>query len=263
MAGTNSQLSVREAFAVFALSMLLLISVGPLLISALGLGGTAIVQLVLIAGPVVGFTYLREGSAAGVAELLGLRWPTPPAVLAALLIGTSFWLLNLILVAPVAEALFDGEESMRELERIVLPDGQPIWISLVVVALLPSVCEELLFRGALARALRPPLTLAGAVLASAMLFGLFHFLPIRMLPTAVFGLALAYAALRSESTITGIIIHLANNSIAILLAAGELVPVARAITQHPELTGSGAIVMCATGFSLLGMKRRQVEVGSS
>jgi membrane protease YdiL (CAAX protease family) len=263
LTGPRSQLQVPEALAVFALSMLLLLSVGPVLVAGLGLGGTAVAQVVLIAGPVIGFTYLREGSAVGVARLLGLRMPTRAALLAALLIGTSFWLLNLSLVVPVAEALFDGDEAMRELERMVLPDGQPLWISLMVVALLPAVCEELLFRGALARAMQTRLTLGGAVLASAILFGLFHVLPVRMLPTAVFGAALAYASLCSGSTITGIIIHLANNAIAILLAAGELAPLAHAITQHPELTGTGAIVMSATGFSILAMNRLQVEVGSS
>ena len=72
--------------------------------------------------------------------------------------------------------------------------------------------------------------------------------------------ALAYGTLASGSLLPGIVMHLANNAITILLATDNLEPLAVVIAQHPELTGAMSIVMCATGFALFASPK---EPGSS
>ena len=47
-------------------------------------------------------------------------------------------------------------------------------LSVLAIAVAPAVCEELLFRGLVLHSLLPLLRTAGAVAASALLFGLIH-----------------------------------------------------------------------------------------
>ncbi len=250
-----------EAIALFALSMALLLGLGSPLLAGLGLLGSALSQLLFIAGPTLLFAQSRRGRAAW--RWLGVVRVRPRALGAAALIGASFWFLNLTLVVPLSQRWLGGEQALRELERIILPANQPLWVPLLAVVLLPAVCEELLFRGTLARALRPRLGVAGAVAVSALLFGAFHIVPARIPPTAVFGAALAYATLATGSVLPGIVMHLLNNAITVLLAGDQIGPVADAIAQHPGVTGATAIVMTATGFALLATGRTQGESGSS
>lgn len=88
---------------------------------------------------------------------------------------------------------------------------------LMLLALLPGICEELLFRGAvlglLARRGRPWL----AVALQAVLFGLVHIYAFKLLPTMTLGLLLGALAVRSRSVWPGVAVHLLNNAAALVL----------------------------------------------
>lgn len=145
---------------------------------------------------------------------LALRPPRPGAVAGALLVGVSAWagIGGLILrLFPPPEAL------SRELGKTLLLDGQPFAIVLLVVALVPAVCEELLFRGLVYSGLRR-VGPAAAIVGSALVFGLVHGSVYRLLPTFALGLALGYARHRTGSIVTGMMIHALNNGILTGLA---------------------------------------------
>jgi sodium transport system permease protein len=147
-------------------------------------------------------------------------WPTPPQV----------------------------KESLRRL--IVSAEGRPLAIDLLALALVPAVCEETLFRGAVLGALRR-YGAAASVVGSAGLFALYHVQPHRMLPVALMGLLIGWVRLRSGSLLPAIAVHTANNCAVVLLVQRELETVPSPRTPIGALGAAGAAVSLGVGVLLL------------
>jgi len=90
-----------------------------------------------------------------------------------------------------------------------------IFLMFLVMAVLPAICEELIYRGFLLRGVSE-FGKAGAVVVSSFAFGLMH-ATIQQIPFAfAIGLFLGYITLRFKSLLLPIILHFINNSIACL-----------------------------------------------
>ncbi len=113
-------------------------------------------------------------------------------------------LQGLILTTPTS--LFEG----------VFPENAPLWQLTLVFAVLPGVCEELLFRGAFFGLWRTRASPAATVAVTALAFGLFHLSIFRFLPTAVLGCALGVLSLRNRSVLPGMLAHALNNGFAMV-----------------------------------------------
>lgn len=149
---------------------------------------------------------------------LGLsRIPRPPAVVL-VLIGAPAATLTAALVGMAQGLFMEVPESYRELMEKLFQSqgGSGLLVSLLVFAVIPGICEEILFRGFVLRGLGRRMHPALAVLWTAVLFGLFHFDLYRLLPTTVLGLALGGLVWLTGSLWPSILLHVANNSIAVL-----------------------------------------------
>lgn len=208
-------MSPLAALAAFAAALIAIVALSPV-VAPLGAWGIGVLQLAAIAAPAV---LAAAVATRAPARALGLRLPRARALAGAALIGASFWYLNLALVVPLSDALVGDDASVRRLADMLAEPALPLWATLVVLALLPAICEELLFRGALARAFRPALGLVGAIALQAALFSLFHLSPARLLPTLAFGAVLGVIALSSGSVLTSALAHALNNAVAITLAS--------------------------------------------
>lgn len=90
-------------------------------------------------------------------------------------------------------------------------------ISLLLVAVLPAICEELLFRGMIQRGLEK-LGTGWSIFLSGILFGLFHFDFQRLAAQTLIGFLAAYVVYRTNSIVNGMILHFMNNGLLTLLA---------------------------------------------
>ena len=243
--------------------MALLVVVGSILASlgslGQGLSGITIAQVAIIAGVPLAMAFKRHGR--GGLRALGVTRPGLRAVAGAALCGASFWYINWQVIAPLGQHLLGGEGELRHLEQTVASAPLP-WV-LVTVALLPAVCEELLLRGlvlpSFQRSFRsfflrgsshPMLGSAIAVVASAALFSLLHLTRIQLLPTFAFGLVLGHAALHC-GVLPGMVIHLLNNTVALVLATGGLDFVEPVLSDGLVALLPLAIALCAAGLWLL------------
>lgn len=95
-------------------------------------------------------------------------------------------------------------------------DGLGLVGILFVVAVLPAIFEELIFRGVLLRGLKSFGTV-GAVLLCGGLFSLYHQNPAQTIYQFCCGMAFALMALRAGSVFPTILSHFANNAAIILL----------------------------------------------
>ena len=147
---------------------------------------------------------------------LRLQVPDWRAMLGALLLGASTWVVASFIstkIVPIPEGFSKG------LQKVLLLEGAhpSIWVLLFCIAITPAICEEVLFRGFIATGLRR-LGLWPGLIVTALLFGLAHASIYRLLPTFIIGLVLGYAAWRSGSIITSMIIHAMNNGLLATMA---------------------------------------------
>ena len=92
-----------------------------------------------------------------------------------------------------------------------LHDNKMFALSILVIAVLPAIVEEILFRKILLSGLKKYGTL-GAVLISGALFSLFHQNPSQTVYQFISGALFALLAIKSGSIIPSIIIHFINNA---------------------------------------------------
>jgi sodium transport system permease protein len=208
---------------------------------------TALVaQLTMLAVPLLAM----RGSGRTLAAL-GIRRPrTNRAWIGAVMIGASAWYLNMRLV----EVLPLRDEDAQLVELIDRPSTV---IVILVVALTPAICEEVLFRGVLVRGLSTRFIVPFAILAGAILFSAYHLRVVQLVPTFTLGLVLGFLAMRADSALPGMVAHFMNNTIALLVARGDMSPLAGAIGGHPNVslvvfamaTTSGIAITAARGAS--------------
>jgi membrane protease YdiL (CAAX protease family) len=163
--------------------------------------------------------------------------------------ATLFWCALAAMGAIIPSQCL--QELMPELPNLVEEEFDMIlrdrW-GYFAIGLLAPVCEELVFRGAILRALlrwTPRHWLAIAI--SALLFALIHANPIQMPHAFLIGLLLGWLYYRTDSIVPGIVYHWVNNSIAYVVYNFYPDPQ----MKLADLFGSQRTVAAAVLFSLL------------
>lgn len=176
---------------------------------------------------------------------LGLVRPRAQALLGALLLGATFWYVNVTLTAPLATAL-SGPEELDDL-RGHFVEGSPLLILLLTTAVVPAVTEELACRGFLFGALRRSLPTWLAVVASATVFAALHLSLMRAAPTWLLGVLLATVRARTGDVTSAMLLHFVNNAVALAALHAPDAAWARWVGAHP-----GPALTIALGGSALG-----------
>ncbi|MEI6239894.1 MAG: ABC transporter permease subunit [Planctomycetia bacterium] len=182
-------------------------------------------------------------------------------VVGAILLGGGLFLLGAAVLLGVQDGATSAETRQLSSRLVALIQARPRWLAWVLIALVPAVCEELLFRGWVLSGLHGRLQLPrgawAAVGIQAAAFALFHLLPERMPQTFVLGLVLGALVVVTRSLLPAVVCHLAHNSmpVAILALAGDVPGLAGAV----EAGDSSAemlpnwIVFAAAGAAAAGI----------
>jgi membrane protease YdiL (CAAX protease family) len=85
---------------------------------------------------------------------------------------------------------------------------------IVVVALIPAIAEEFLFRGLIQRSFEKGLTPVKGVIITGIIFGAYHLNPFGFVPLAMIGMYLGFLAMRANSLWVSIAAHFYNNAFA-------------------------------------------------
>jgi membrane protease YdiL (CAAX protease family) len=156
------------------------------------------------------------------AERLGLRlgvlplWTWPVFIVATPLIGVISNQLISLVFDDLSENLKILEQMMRTHARDFLPG------LLVLVAVMPGIVEELMFRGYLQTRLLERWHPLAAVAVSAAIFCAAHWDPVHVLGVVPLGLWLGTIAWRTDSVWPAMLCHAANNAVAVVgTAYGE------------------------------------------
>jgi len=88
---------------------------------------------------------------------------------------------------------------------------------IITISIIPAICEEVMFRGYIQRSFGFKFKPHIAALLTALFFALYHFNPYGLIPLAIIGFYLGFAAYRSQSLVIPIVLHFLNNFFAVML----------------------------------------------
>lgn len=175
----------------------------------------ALFILVFVGTPIFSSKYMRVNEISA----LSLRRPPAAAWAAALILGASTWVLGLAwaylqqsYVLPMPPAMIEALKAESSWF-----DTVPLWLVVFVIGMTAGVCEEIFFRGYVLSGLRSSLRPLPAVLVMALIFGLFHHSPYRLILQTALGVLLGVLAWRSGSVWPGVLVHVMHNSITVLV----------------------------------------------
>ncbi|HTP80507.1 MAG TPA: CPBP family intramembrane glutamic endopeptidase [Bacteroidota bacterium] len=115
------------------------------------------------------------------------------------------------ILGPVKE-MFD--ELLR---TIVRAESVPeLLVVILIVAIVPAVVEETMFRGLIQSAFNRALMPSTAAVVTGIIFALFHLNPFELVPLVGLGCYLGFLRYRSETLILPVVVHGLNNLLAIL-----------------------------------------------
>jgi sodium transport system permease protein len=177
---------------------------------------TVIVQTCLILMPALLMAMILTRSPR---KALRIHRPQMSHLFAAVLIGIALHPSYLMLgqaVRLLYEMSPEAKEIIGQFESMVM--AQPIWAVLLLLAVLPAICEELAFRGFIFGGLLRQQGALRAIVVSALLFGFIHSLIQQSIAATMMGLLLGLIAWRTGGVLATMIVHVINNSLTLGLA---------------------------------------------
>ena len=171
--------------------------------------------------------------------------------LAAVLIGLSAWAAMHELTIfqsrwlPIPEALLEVNQKLGE----TLAQLPPV-MSLLLLAVVPAVCEELLFRGLMLTGLTRRLSPTAAILAVALAFGIFHVYVVRLPTTFLLGVVLGILRWHSGSIFPAMLLHALHNGTAVGLQIWSDLPDKLGLAQE-QAAHLPPSVLAVTGLMLI------------
>jgi sodium transport system permease protein len=196
-------------------------------------------QLLIFAAPVLLLAWYRK---LDLRSTFSLKLPDRRQAAGALLVAVSIVPVA-ILLEQVQNACFPsppGAEKVLSRQLELMTSGSLPAI-LLVLGLLPGICEELLFRGFLLAGLREKLPRPATILLVGVIFGLYHINVEKIPIVTLMGILLAYICLQCGSIYPAMLVHIANNSLGLWVSRDKDGEVLRRIFGLPasdaQLTG--------------------------
>lgn len=252
--------SPEAALGFVAIVAVVFIGAGGLLQLKMGEAGLLAAEWLILLVPAVLFVWLGDFDPVAT---LSLRRPSGRHLGGAVLMIAGClpvaWIIGWLqsFVLPVPPEVVEGLEELVTANDL----GRLAWLALLL-AVTPAICEEVLFRGVLLGGTRtlPPWRM---ILLNGVVFGVFHLSIgtfVRFLPTAWLGIVIAWTVWRTGSIFTGVLMHLLNNGIIVLLASspGLRHAVADPHAAPPLWLVPVAVVCIVAGIGILSEPRRRV-----
>jgi membrane protease YdiL (CAAX protease family) len=219
-------LSVFVLYQIVAGGILLVLVGGDITTDTVGIvrWSTVIGQLLFLLVPSLILTYLRYGKIAAPLRFRQIDMLQLVVVLAGVLAlqqvlqGYMFMQEAIPLPAALERILLPIKQMMEAMLRILLTVNSTgeFLLVLVMVAVVPAVSEEILFRGLVQGDLERAIGGWKSAVVAGMVFGVYHLNPFNVVPIVVIGIAFGLIVYRSGNILLAMAAHFLNNAIAVL-----------------------------------------------
>lgn len=234
--------SVGDACLVLPVVLVLMIYAGGFASAKSMLVGLLVTQGIVGGVPLLTAWYTKKD----MRKTFRIRLCRPGFLLGGLVLMMGTILVGMLLTSITSMLFPESAESMTGSMEAIYSYGYGV--CLLLIALLPAVCEELLFRGFLLSSLEHTMKKRAAILTAAIVFGLYHMNLVQTPTTALIGMALCYVAVQSESLLSGMLMHFFNNALSVT-AGFYPKQIARILPIFSE-NGVPALVLIVGGVGL-------------
>lgn len=206
----NQMPGLGDTILMFGLLLLLMIYLSSSLVFRLGIWGTGLVQLIILAVPVFYAWYMK----ADFKKLFSLKVPKMKHVFGGISMWLGIWLLEQVVLVSLAEWFPGLMETSEALNSVIIDAG--FVSAFIVVGICPAIAEEFAFRGFLFGTLKDKWKPWLAIVVSAVLFGAYHMNLLQFIGGTMMGIGLAYVAYKSGSIWVGALMHFINNGLSVI-----------------------------------------------
>ena len=205
-------------FVLFGVVMAFFILVCAPLQQNLGITGLVITELAFLAMAVI-YCLIRKVK---IKEVFPVKKVKVREVIGCILLVLGIFPVSLMLVALTAIIFPQAASEVGELNSFIFGNLN-FPLAVLIVALLPAICEEAIHRGAILSNFRGIKHDWVIVLIMGIFFGINHMSVLRFLTTMTLGLFLSYVVVKKNNIILSMIMHFTNNfiSVAISYALGQ------------------------------------------
>ncbi|MFU8860501.1 MAG: lysostaphin resistance A-like protein [Cyclonatronaceae bacterium] len=233
--------------------------------------GNSIMQILIFAFGTVLFARLSVQSA-DIKSFLRLQTDNRTVVFSLLAVLLVVFMQPLIYLLsylnaqiPLPDFIQSFEDSQNELITGLLTGDQLLLVTLIHIAVVPSVCEEIMYRGYVMRMFERSVSPAWAILITGFIFGAYHMRISQLIPLILLGIVITWLAWKSNSLIPAMAAHLANNGGSVLLANRypELAAIeySETFTLNPLIIG-GSIIFSAILVYMISEKVKKRDGGA-
>ena len=171
-----------------------------------------VLQLAVIATPALIMTIMLTRNPM---QTLLLRRPPWAAVPAAAMLALALH-PAVTLLLRVVQHLYPLSEDIGQQIKAMLGEDAPLGWTLLVIAVVPAICEELAFRGFILSGLRHLGHKWRAIALASLLFGAMHSIFQQSIVACIVGLAIGFIAIQTGSLWPAITFHMVHNSLGVL-----------------------------------------------
>lgn len=135
-------------------------------------------------------------------------------------IGLGLWLLALVLSGIYSFYAIDilpEEKEMLDAFNYIF-ENLSLLNQILMIAVLPAIIEELLFRGLFLSSLLKHTRPSIAIFATSLMFAAMHLSLLKLFTTFILGSTFGYVVYKSKSIFPAIFLHFVNNSFSVLIA---------------------------------------------
>lgn len=203
--------SITDGALIYTISLIALIYIGSFMQLYWGTIGLIATEVMILLIPVLYAIYIK----ADIKNTFSLRMIKIRYILGSIIVWFGGYLIINITTQILLSLFPEGEDVLQAVNSSVMMDS--FIASLVVVALIPAICEEVLFRGFLLSSFKgkSKKSKIWAIIIVGILFGIMHLNFIRIVPTAMLGILFAYSALATKSIWTSVFMHFLNNGFSV------------------------------------------------
>ncbi|MBC8384175.1 MAG: CPBP family intramembrane metalloprotease [Candidatus Cloacimonetes bacterium] len=213
--------SVQFGILLFIIILFLIFYVGGRWQTESLINGLIKTELLIILAPAI---IVLRLSKTNFKESFRMNYTKPVNFLLVLLMAIPVYLIATFFMQLVNFIYPIPETYLQNLEKLISIPDISIWMSLFIIAVLPGICEEILFRGYFMNVFKKH-GFRNSIIITGILFGILHLDPFRMLPVTILGFWMGYLLLSTNSVFVPIFAHIINNSIALLLGKyGHQIP---------------------------------------
>lgn len=243
--------SMGDAWLVMAITAVIIIYIGGSAQLEYGIAGVLFTQLIILAIPMLISWYTRKS----IKKTFRIKSCSLLQIFSAIIIIAGAILLGIVMTACTS-AIFPGSADNVEVSMDSLI-GDTFIVTLLVVALAPAICEEMMFRGYILSAMESKLKPISAIFMAAAFFGIYHMSVVKFFTTGLLGVFICYVAHKTKSIVPGMLMHFINNGLAcVLMYYPEKIETVLPFLTKENYSLSDMLIILAAGLVLvvIGMK---------